>query len=456
MLESQNGKVHRSATTFGAQHLLGYHDFDRDTYSRGRNLAFAAFGPEIKPVFTGHQIASPEKMAVLDSSLSSWLNRVCRLPKNTDTRSFLAAQLRRADEYPVYLSELIEGPFGTRFRPLNEVLDHSDHPFEMLYDIFSRRASDRYVSEIVRKYYLTLFAALSSAKKLRDGVTSGLDSVKRTLDEYLFEGRYGEVYPLDVFSLHDNDTNRAIAVRQHPGELPSGHNAHIKEHRAFPIRFIRRHYGSNLPPVAYFDRGKSENSNITKILEKVLRTGMAPQRVIQEIQDNLGLKFVVLGDRQQRDDVARIVTDALYQASQTAEFKVDNSTDGKAGQTKKVDFYRLIAQLTNPSASRRKTRLELQFLTGEAHLDTLYETGRFNPDKGMYDGRAHKLLELRRLMRGEGMALGIAEWMFPERIYFPEGDHIEALLIDRQHELAATLKNESEVRDPEELMALDY
>ena len=156
-------------------------------------------------------------------------------------------------------------------------------------------------------------------------------------------------------------------------------------------------------------RHKGEAESLLKSIQKALAEEK-PIDVLESVQDSVGMQFVIMGDKRERDEFIVNFESAL--ASNYNDFssiQKDDIPDSRRGQNPAAFEKRSLLRLKTLSIP-----IEIMYLSIEEYLNYIYETGLLQ-DGIEYDGRAHALYELRRLNN-------TVPHLIPPEIY---GNHLE-------------------------------
>lgn len=172
-------------------------------------------------------------------------------------------------------------------------------------------------------------------------------------------------------------------------------------------------------------RKKDDRIAIVKSVAKALKNG-GKINMKDDVQDVIGMKFVLLEPSVQPVQLADRVVSVLASAFNHRLMKIENDDCAGLdhGQSADIKFTRRQVWLADMPVP-----IELMFYDLENYLNSLLDVGIKDSEGGLYNGRAHRLLELRR-------ALQAAPVFFPTEVYPLD---LRRYFIDRSASIAQDL-----------------
>lgn len=249
-----------------------------------------------------------------------------------------------------------------------------------------------------------------------------LTKFQRFMDTKIFSGPYGETKPISIFSKHDADDNRVLAWGTQEADLqPFFERKHIKQ-QLVTARTVVADDGRTWSIVTN-TRKKSLTSSVLKALERAVQDESTTVRTLEDVQDMLGMQFIVIGDEASSASFIDYIEKTLKQKQMKQQLGICNITrkdtvTGKRG-SEHFKFYRLKIEVMDQGDCVAPTEMEIivkpvqWWLDGELHVGKIM-IGNDNFPK--CDGASHEIKEWLRI--GNPCLL---EMLFPERIYKQNG-----------------------------------
>lgn len=370
--------------------------FDGHVNRREVDITSKFFGPKAKNVLFGmHKLDSGFKWtkkleAELNNNFFSVLRKEFKLKPGQEVE-FYRRQLKQANKIVSYLINELSLP-EDMVALRNEVTLYSDSPALRLKKIADIGGVDKTLRyEIARQMFLALAVAPLDARAVEDKLATRLTNLQDFLDDKLFVGKTGETIRRDVYAEHNNKTN---AVNRYDIGYPIKNEmgSHIKKHG---LKVRNTTTGLEVLTQA---RHKGETIALIKALEKALDRG-GEVDVLGSVQDSIGIQLTIMGDDKDRNRFIEHFDSLIKTYDQYESTEDDSLPDADRGQNNGVFKARKKYYLKGLSVP-----VEVMFFSLPEYLDYSYEVG------DGYNGRAHRLYELRRTIRA-------ASRLFPKEIY---------------------------------------
>lgn len=430
-----------------------------DLRGRRGNLRTAreAFGnPTLSSLLNYGILPSNDTPQQVDARFYDWVRDRFDLPSQVDPELFVRDQFARAGRVVSEFATLIDGKRNNRLQPLDGAVSFPDHAHNLIDDMRSDSADTVLRFERQRQANIAMMLGIDYAREARFHTGAAIDSLLSKTLRPIIQGKPGERERRKVFSLHDNDTNLAVSfhdglshpIADDPSVLPKMPNTHIKYHdldicyTESGIPFVRRR------------RPKNAASLVGKTIDYALRKGEAPETTLASIEDRAQAMFITPWDDSEGSQIKELEALVLAQLGEEGDssYKVvhmepKQTTEGKGGPPNDPQFSRWLCYVRNGN-SKVDMGFELIFSTGVDHLNYEYHVGEFNERRQRYTGIGHDLYAAKRAMGAEdGSRIGVGEWMFPQYIHFPDGNEsADSLLVERQHEIARSLREAQRLR----------
>lgn len=334
----------------------------------------------------------------IDMSVLASIQHRYGLPDLSHAQEFYLQQQKPAIEVVGYYGDLLP-EVAEDVELKDEVALLSERPSDLIRLLFRKPESidPTLAYEIHRHTLLSIIAGQINARTRSERLRTVLADAHHLLNEQLFEGPEGAGQRIFSRSFHNDETNTVVGFPDRGDQKPS--TAHCK-YIPFIVRSIP---GMGL--VYTSSRKKNDGVAIIKCIAKAKTNGGVIN--INYVQDGIGMIVASIDDKVTPEQLAKRVVRVLESGSRKV-IKVEEDDDiGKDhGQSNERSFN-----------ARRKiwfegasTPIELIFYDRETYLNSRFEVGIGNDETGLYMGRSHKLLELRR-------ARLAAPVLFPESIY---------------------------------------
>lgn len=326
------------------------------------------------------------------------------LSSSVDTRAFFMQSQMHATAIPDYYHSLLPELDGLELK--DEISLLSDRPSD-LFELASMPDDqiDPVLSyEAHRHTLLTDILAGIASRTLNGRLRTRLHDVHHLLNCVCFVGPVGAGERNVLESIHDDETNQVIGFPNTMGHIPA--TAHLKRIPT-TVRKIRPEVldtGKEEVKVHTSPRKKDDRFAVIKGLVKAGKNGgvVDINHIDSGVLDPIGIIIVLTDDRVQPKALADKIA-SIIQAEPKLRVKAgeegvekDDMTGTDHGQAVKINF----------NARRRiwfediPVPLELIFYDLETYLNSQLEVGTRDPETGLYQGRAHKLYEVRRAEEG--------------------------------------------------------
>ncbi len=319
--------------------------------------------------------------------------------------SFYRRQMTRANKVIYYLIKELGLPLD-QYSLRNEADVIPDSPSSRLMLVGDFNGVDKTLRfEIMRQMLLALAIAPLDIRAEEEQLETNLSRMNEFLSENVYIGPIGKTGRVDVYSQHDGMTNTVLRYSLDKEGNDFGHDRKVRSKKT-PVRVrdtvFKERVLTNI-------RHKGEAESLLKSIQKALAEEK-PIDVLESVQDSVGMQFVIMGDKRERDEFIVNFESAL--ASNYNDFssiQKDDIPDSRRGQNPAAFEKRSLLRLKTLSIP-----IEIMYLSIEEYLNYIYETGLLQ-DGIEYDGRAHALYELRRLNN-------TVPHLIPPEIY---GNHLE-------------------------------
>lgn len=224
-----------------------------------------------------------------------------------------------------------------------------------------------------------------------------LDRLNNFLEDQVFLGQEGETQWYEVYSVHEPRTNELIGFSaEYP--CPQSRKGRWVKRLNYPVRLvgIKDEQGglSEAVPVLYDPGTKDMASRVVKGMRK---SWVAAGREIQNgvietsahVQDQSRFRWVVMGDREERDRVAIYLKSLLERFPGVTEVRPDHDVNYDEVRPNRPEFMRWQAEIKG-----LKNPIEAQVIALEDWVTSQYHVGKFDKSTGMHNGTAHELHKL--------------------------------------------------------------
>lgn len=248
---------------------------------------------------------------------------------------------------------------------------------------------------------LVLGIACLSAEELSSSDNGkGLKTLNRLnnfLEDQAFIGKEGETERYEIYSVHEPWTNRLVGFS---GEYPSLQDREGRwvKFLNFPVRLVgvKDEQGelSEVIPVLYDPGTKDMASRVIKGMRKSwVAAGREIQNGVVEtsahVQDQSRFRWVVMGDRGERDRAALYLKSLLERFPGVTEVKPDHDVNPDGARPNRPEFMRWQAEIKG-----LKNPIEAQVIALEDWVSAQYHVGEFDENIGMHNGAAHEFHKL--------------------------------------------------------------
>lgn len=380
------------------------------------------------------RISTCEEIEKLNNGFFESSRKIYKLPGRIDAESFYKQARDAAIAGIEYFGRLVP-ELAQDFELRNEIKHLSARPSDLLkYLVAPEKYYQTLSYEGHRQGVMSFHAGMVLARSIIGNTDNLLSDVLNLLNEDYFKGPEGSGVPIDLESLHDDETNQMIGF---PGlEKHRPYTAHLKRQRMI-VREVE-----DIGYVHITPREKEWGSIFAKSWVKALNNG-GTVHIDNAVQDNFGMRVVIMDDSIPSDQVADEVVSVIESGIERrieekhprrmpklVKVERDNLTNGDHGQSKEVNIN-----------ARRKlwfegvaTPLELLFYNRETFLNSRLEVGERNPQTGLFMGRAHPLYKLR-----EGQM--VIRVPFSESIYPVDDNVINMAFVSESKQKAYGLRN---------------
>jgi hypothetical protein len=308
----------------------------------------------------------------------------------------------------------------------NEVSLYPEEPHELLVLLSAPESEIDPVLrfEVQRHLLLSHIAGSINSRSRNANLQSELFHIQKYLNKTLYSGRVGTGTHHEVYAEHDSLTNTALDIKDAPFDPNPG--SHMKRHE-FLTRFVE-----GVGPVLTMPRKKDDASAVLKAMRKAALNG-GVVRPLDDVQDNLGIMFVTLGNRDDTPErLQELVRERLARFPRSGiRFEQDNDVNGyQSQQLSSGDFLRL-----QVSYDDMPIPVELMFYKLGNYIDTQYQIGEKDEQNGVFNGRAHSLYRPTRI-------LPILPYLFPESVY---GVDVRSYALARMEHVAEDLREKNRI-----------
>lgn len=337
-----------------------------------------------------------------------------------------------------YFGEIVP-ELAEAFELREEIAHLSDRPSDLLRRLASPPGSIHPVLAYEFQRHAVAYCQLGmvEARSINAQLCDLLSDIQDLFNEKLFTGPEGNGEDYCTESYHDDVTNEVVGFPDRGNRKPL--TAHLKR-RWISVRQI--------PEIGFIhekSREKRSGPTYVKILVKSLENGGIVD-LNEAVQDSIATKFVLMDDSVPPEQLADLVVSVIREGIELRKeskhpnqipdierVENDNKADKDHGQSTEANF-----------DARRKiwfkdvpTPIELQFSNRETYLNTEYEVGIRDPETGLYNGRGHKLFELRRIMKKSKQGVRAIRIPFPQEIYSKiNDDRLYGAVINQSKQIA--------------------
>lgn len=287
-------------------------------------------------------------------------------------------------------------------------------------------STPRYKYELVRQDVLTLMLMELSKYNHTVPNSENLHTLQAGFEEDLYEGKRGDIYPTEFYSLHSENDNSCLGTFQtkEAAELFIKNKklfglAHIKHHR-WQVRSV-----DEVGQVLANMRIKSDFSIVRKMIyNATYDQSRRPKIKIgrdRDLLDTTGFMFVV-PEGQRKTMLAKIML-SISARFPEIRFVEKHKVGEKRGQSSKVSFLRILAYLGDDERP-----IEVMVMDRQGYLNYLYELEQ-----------AHEIFGLRK-------SDASAEQLFPEDVYHYQSRDVQEHRIKRKNEIEEKLLRQSRVK----------
>lgn len=280
------------------------------------------------------------------------------------------------------------------------------------------------IQDYERRRHFLLYNAGASIEAISGNGTLSLhlSDINRLFDKSLFEPHSGQV--TTIYANHDPETNEVREIYLEKPQEPLI-NGVLRTH-TLTLRKV--------PDVGLVQtrvRQKNSASATRKMMGKADQAGgvLNPRSV----KDYMGFALIVLGDgdpsvsSEAKVNLLRNRSERLLRTYRSiVRIEPDDSVDGDRGQAairfKRDQVY---------TADSPDNPLEIMFFRDLDYLNQTFEVGSLDPQTGFYNGRSHRLFDLRRRYL-------VIPHVYPKEIF---GIDAQEALIVRMHEVAEAIKD---------------
>lgn len=409
-----------------------------------RHIGSTLLGPE--EIRNMRQKSLPGFQDQFYTQYSEWLRNFLELPFS-DEESLRFARRQWAEAFSIRdeTAKLIQGQYNCVLTPVEESRLYYSDPRTQAALPLSRDVDTIERFELGQQIIIALATAAASVEKMNRRRETLMANILDLFDRELWEGNRGATLPIDIYSVHDNDTVETAGAGYVDQEIAIDDcesNQHVKR-RSVRLRVLQERFFDDeddryIPGILLKGGGtgfKSEQSIFYKAVRRVL-SGESPdlKTAISQQTDKTRLTMAVMGDKDEVIKVENIVLQVIEQGIEGVRIKEDHIVSKKSKYRKPVEYKRYIITLGEES-------FELQFQSATQESNQIFEVGELDDQFQLYTGRAHGLYKLDQIINGEDMPISLGEWFFPEKLYFRSGEHSLASLIrEREEEIAAELR----------------
>lgn len=235
-----------------------------------------------------------------------------------------------------------------------------------------------------------------------------MTSIKQALDDGFYEPS-GPVEK-DVYSIHEDETNRTASVSfEEPKITQPGFYVKRRLHSLRKIPRVGR--------VEVDDSKKGDPAAILKVIAKAGKNGGWVN--IDDVEDTTRMSYIVVEPDENEKRTEELIGKYLdymlsYRISRQmvlgklVGFIPDEYRERDRNKSSHFGGSRFQAIIEG--ASGEQIRFEVLFQTATQGWDALYMTGEKSSETGLYDGAAHKVYEIQRI-------IDILPILYPESIY---------------------------------------
>lgn len=316
----------------------------------------------------------------------------------------------------------------------DEVTTNSDEPIDFFYDL--ARAQNGQVTPRLeydlRRHFILFNTDIELIAKSGNGqIGRDLADYQRLFDTRLYyRGLEGHDEEYSVYAYHDKETNRFLRLAGKWPRVPRG-----SERLLFHAYTARRIEGIGLVNT------NIRQKNLEAATEKTLAKAHDPKNRgvinVDEVEDLAGFRWVALEEdmrrsgrsKKQREFVRDRVNSEIQASNRGVIIKPEDSVDSGRGQSK------IVFGRDKIFSEGSTVPIENIFFAFGDFLDQEYEVGTKDPETEIYNGRSHRLFDLRRIKP-------ILPYLFTYSIH---RINTEAALLRRMEEVVEEIRYEAEL-----------
>ncbi len=360
--------------------------------------------------------------------------QIYKLPNWTHPQSFYRERRKDSILAINYFGSELVPELSEAFELREEIANLSDRPSDLLrYLAMPEKIDPTLAYEAQRHAIIHHQLGTIEARTLK--LCNLLSDIQNLLNEELFEASEGSAEDFCSESFHDVDTNEVVGFPDRGDPRPL--TAHLKR-RWISVRKIPK-FGL----VHEKSREKKLGPTLVKSWGKALKNG-GIVHIDDAVQDSIAMRFVLMDDAVSPEELADLVVSVIKSGVESRiesnhprkipkiiRVENDPKTGTDHGQSTEINFN-----------ARRKiwfesvpTPLEITFYSRETYLNSELEVGVRDAQTGLYQGRGHKLFELRR-------GIDVIRVPFSQEIYKKiDDDRLYTAFISQSNQVAYGLRN---------------
>lgn len=395
-------------------------------------------GPLYEAVRRGKSWRTIERLkSTLDKDALGRLGSIYGYSDPEEAQRFYLQQLKHSNQAIELVVKTGMPAAAQQLSLLSEVHSLSDRPSDTIEWLamagsFRSPYREKLEHQFTRQLQLAYISAGIHVRSRDDRVHTNLDNIKKALAMGFYENPGAD--PVTVYSLHENDTNRTLAVDRNLMEPTAG--THIKVRRDLELRTV-----PGIGLVMIEDRKKYDPNTMIKALAKARNNG--GEITAGDIQDVMGITFTLVGSAAEGNSVenerkAEELEGSFIDHIRSWEisrrlgkilgFLPDNDVDSSRNKSPYMQLHRYHVIIAGSDG--QDISVEVMFKNTLQGWDHRYMVGKQNPETGIYDGTAHDIYDVQRI-------IDVLPVLYPEAIY---GNKPLEAAFQRLEEVAGNLR----------------
>ncbi len=258
---------------------------------------------------------------------------------------------------------------------------------------------NRYKYEAYRQLLIMYILLLFEKKRRLTQIEDKINTINSSLERELFDGPIGHLVEQDLYSVHDDHTNRCLGYSTNKPER-AGRGRHIK-HQKMHFRVLKDSEGEE-SKIFYHYREKKNTSNVAKAIMLSLTDNLPIS--VDNVKDHHGSLFA-LESRRDLEALYHQVLELVLRMPECEFIYEDNQTGNERGQSS-IKWRRIQAVFKDVPYP-----VEMVFFLMDDYLNYHLQVGHMVNGTVSYEKPlAHRAFELRR-------AFEVSTMLFPDSIY---------------------------------------